>query len=74
MEDLLEGGQLSLINSQDSWGRTPLHAAAITENSKCLEILLNTGADPNIKCDPRGELKVLSKCQVLCILYTYELK
>lgn len=60
LEDLLEGGQLNLINSQDSWGRTPLHAAAITGNSKCLEILVNTGADPNIKCGPRGELKVFS--------------
>lgn len=58
LEDLLEGGQLGLINSQDSWGRTPLHAAAITETSKCLDILLNTGAEPNIKCGPRGEHKV----------------
>lgn len=60
LQDLLEGGQLNLINSQDSWGRTPLHAAAITENSECLQILLNTGADPNIQCDPRGEVKVFT--------------
>lgn len=57
MEDLLEGGQQNFINSQDSWGRTPLHAAAITENSKCLQILLIAGADPNIQCGPRGENK-----------------
>lgn len=58
LEDLLAGGQQLFINSQDSWGRTPLHAAAITENSHCLEILLNAGADPNIPCGPRGENKV----------------
>ncbi|CAH1175605.1 unnamed protein product [Phaedon cochleariae] len=57
LEDLLAGGQQSFINSQDSWGRTPLHAAAITEKSKCLEILLISGADPNIRCGPRGENK-----------------
>ncbi|XP_018323262.1 leucine-rich repeat serine/threonine-protein kinase 1 isoform X2 [Agrilus planipennis] len=57
LEDLLEGGQQSFINSQDSWGRTPLHAAAITENSHCLQILLNAGADANIQCGPRGENK-----------------
>ncbi|CAH0558750.1 unnamed protein product [Brassicogethes aeneus] len=57
LEDLLAGGQQAFINSQDSWGRTPLHAAAITENSRCLEILLNAGADPNIHCGPRGDNK-----------------
>ncbi|KAF5301002.1 hypothetical protein FQR65_LT08985 [Abscondita terminalis] len=57
LEDLLDGGQQSFINSQDSWGRTPLHAAAITEHSKCLQILLNVGADSNIQCGPRGENK-----------------
>ncbi|XP_031347203.1 leucine-rich repeat serine/threonine-protein kinase 1-like isoform X2 [Photinus pyralis] len=57
LEDLLDGGQQSFINSQDSWGRTPLHAAAITECSQCLQILLNVGADSNIQCGPRGENK-----------------
>jgi ankyrin repeat protein len=56
--DLLEGGQQAFLNSQDSWGRTPLHAAAINENSGCLSILLNAGADPNIRCGPRGDKKV----------------
>ncbi|KAE8744037.1 hypothetical protein FOCC_FOCC009321 [Frankliniella occidentalis] len=28
LEDLLHGDQIAHINSQDSWGRTPLHAAA----------------------------------------------
>ncbi|XP_045460940.1 leucine-rich repeat serine/threonine-protein kinase 1 [Harmonia axyridis] len=57
LEDLLEGGQREFINSQDSWGRTPLHAAAITDNSLCLKILLANGANPNIPCGPRGENK-----------------
>ncbi|KAG5871199.1 hypothetical protein JTB14_025099 [Gonioctena quinquepunctata] len=57
LEDLLAGGQQSFINSQDSWGRTPLHAAAITDKSKCMELLLISGADPNIQCGPRGESK-----------------
>lgn len=55
LEDLLRGDQLSNMNSQDSWGRTPLHAAATTENSTCLRILLQAGADPNIPCGPRGD-------------------
>lgn len=45
LEDLLRGDQLAHINSQDSWGRTPLHAAATTENSRCLRVLLQTGGD-----------------------------
>jgi len=28
-----------------SWGRTPLHAAATTENSSCLRILLQSGGN-----------------------------
>lgn len=55
LEDLLRGDQLSNMNSQDSWGRTPLHAAATTDNSTCLRILLQAGADPNIPCGPRGD-------------------
>ena len=43
MEDLLKGEQKGHLNSKDSWGRTPLHAAALTENSKCLEVLLKSG-------------------------------
>ncbi|XP_056637900.1 leucine-rich repeat serine/threonine-protein kinase 1 isoform X1 [Diorhabda sublineata] len=57
LEDLLAGGQQNFINSQDSWGRTPLHAAAITDNSKCLQLLLNSGADPNVQCGSRGDNK-----------------
>ncbi|PSN37226.1 hypothetical protein C0J52_12650 [Blattella germanica] len=55
LEDLLHGEQVAHINSQDSWGRTPLHAAATTDNSRCLGVLLKAGADPNIPCGPRGE-------------------
>ena len=45
LEDLLRGDQLSNMNSQDSWGRTPLHAAATTENSRCLRVLLQAGGN-----------------------------
>ncbi|XP_044740580.1 leucine-rich repeat serine/threonine-protein kinase 1 isoform X2 [Chrysoperla carnea] len=55
LEDLLHGEQKCLLNSQDSWGRTPLHAAAITDNSRCLKILLEAGANPDIQCGPRGD-------------------
>ncbi|XP_069680319.1 leucine-rich repeat serine/threonine-protein kinase 1 isoform X2 [Periplaneta americana] len=55
LEDLLHGEQIAHINSQDSWGRTPLHAAATTDNSRCIGVLLQAGADPNIPCGPRGE-------------------
>ncbi|KAG7189414.1 hypothetical protein KM043_017118 [Ampulex compressa] len=57
LEDLLRGEYLQYINSQDSWGRTPLHAAAITENSRCLNVLLFAGANPNIPCGPRGHYR-----------------
>jgi ankyrin repeat protein len=43
LEDLLHGEQVAHINSQDSWGRTPLHAAATTDNSRCLGVLLQAG-------------------------------
>lgn len=43
LEDLLHGEQIAHINSQDSWGRTPLHAAATTDNSRCLAVLLQAG-------------------------------
>ncbi|KAF4523571.1 hypothetical protein B566_EDAN014882, partial [Ephemera danica] len=55
LEDLLRGEQAGHIDSQDSWGRTPLHAAATTESSRCLRVLLAAGANPNIPCGPRGE-------------------
>lgn len=54
LEDLLRGEHAQYINSTDSWGRTPMHAAAITENSRCLEVLLTAGADSNVTCGPRG--------------------
>ncbi|KAL0267443.1 UNVERIFIED_CONTAM: hypothetical protein PYX00_009712 [Menopon gallinae] len=57
LEDLLRGEQKAHINSQDSWGRTPLHAAAITNKSRCLAVLLEAGANPNIPCGPRGEYR-----------------
>ncbi|KZC04554.1 Leucine-rich repeat serine/threonine-protein kinase 1 [Dufourea novaeangliae] len=57
LQDLLQGEHAQYINSQDSWGRTPLHAAAITENSRCLHVLLSAGANPNIPCGPRGHYR-----------------
>lgn len=45
------------INCVDSWGRTPLHAAAVSSNSKCLQVLINAGADINKQCGLRGENK-----------------
>ncbi|OXA37186.1 Leucine-rich repeat serine/threonine-protein kinase 1 [Folsomia candida] len=55
--DLLNGELISHINSLDSWGRTALHAAATTDNSKCLNILLKAGADPNIASGAQDNFK-----------------
>lgn len=72
--DLLEGGQQAFINSQDSWGRTCLHAAAINKDSSCLKILLNAGAEPNIQCGPRGGNKVgLFFITFISVVYTASL-
>lgn len=54
LEDLLRGEHVQYINSKDSWGRTPMHAAVITESSRCLDVLLKANADPNVTCGPRG--------------------
>ena len=40
LEDLLNGEELEYIDSCDSWGRSPVHAAATTEASLCLRILI----------------------------------
>lgn len=45
------------IDCVDSWGRTPLHAAAVSSSSKCLQVLINAGADVNRQCGERGEAK-----------------
>lgn len=45
------------IDCVDSWGRTPLHAAAVSSNSKCLQVLINAGADVDKQCGERGENK-----------------
>ena len=44
LEDLLNGEELEYLNSCDSWGRTPVHAAATTESSMCLRILIQVTA------------------------------
>lgn len=54
--DLLQE-QADLIESVDSWGRAPIHAAAITQNSKCLPLLINAGANVNAQCGPRADNK-----------------
>jgi len=44
LEDLLDADQLLRhIDCVDAWGRTPLHAAATSEDSSCLRILLQSG-------------------------------
>ena len=40
LEDLLAGEEREYLDSCDSWGRSPVHAAATTEQSQCLVILL----------------------------------
>ncbi|KAG8224989.1 hypothetical protein J437_LFUL006000 [Ladona fulva] len=55
LEDLLRGEEAAHVNSRDSWGRTPLHAAAASEDSRCLRILLEAGGDANIACGAKGE-------------------
>lgn len=45
------------INCVDSWGRGPIHAAAVSSNSKCLQVLINAGADINRQCGDRGDQK-----------------
>lgn len=68
LEDLLNSDQLCHINCQDAWGRTPLHAAATTESSRCLRILLQAGADPNLASGPRAEGRVRLGRGVKCVL------
>ncbi|XP_037075010.1 E3 ubiquitin-protein ligase XB3-like, partial [Pollicipes pollicipes] len=57
LEDLLASEEIAHISSRDSWGRTPLHAAATTYSSRCLRVLLQSGADPDVPCGPRGEYR-----------------
>ena len=64
LEDLLHGEQILYLNCVDAWGRTPLHAAAITESSQCLRILLQTGADPNYKSGSRADCRVMQETLV----------
>lgn len=54
--DLLQE-QTTLIESVDSWGRSPIHAAAITKNSKCLPLLINAGANVNSQCGLKADNK-----------------
>lgn len=55
LEDLLNGEELGCLDARDSWGRSALHAAATNAGSKCLRILLQSGARAEAACGPRGE-------------------
>ncbi|GFG39343.1 hypothetical protein Cfor_08296 [Coptotermes formosanus] len=37
------------VNGGDIFGYTPLHVAALNENTKCVQILINNGADVSVK-------------------------
>lgn len=54
--DVLEA-ETHLVNCVDSWGRTPLHASVLSADSKCMEILINAGADINAVAGPREDNK-----------------
>ncbi|XP_053678911.1 leucine-rich repeat serine/threonine-protein kinase 1 [Anopheles nili] len=59
LEDLLQE-EVHLIDCLDSWGRAPIHAAAITTDSRCLPMLINAGANINAtsgaRCDHKTAL------------------
>ncbi|XP_052899999.1 leucine-rich repeat serine/threonine-protein kinase 1 [Anopheles moucheti] len=59
LEDLLQE-EVHLIDCLDSWGRAPIHAAAITADSRCLPMLINAGANINAtagcRCDNKTAL------------------
>lgn len=65
--DLLQE-QTDLIESIDSWGRSTIHAAAITKDSKCLPLLINAGANVNAQCGPRADNKTALH---ICTEYGY---
>uniref|UniRef100_A0A182JJD1 ANK_REP_REGION domain-containing protein n=1 Tax=Anopheles atroparvus TaxID=41427 RepID=A0A182JJD1_ANOAO len=56
LEDLLQE-EVHLIDCLDSWGRAPIHAAAITADSRCLPMLIHAGANINATCGPRCDNK-----------------
>ncbi|XP_052864950.1 leucine-rich repeat serine/threonine-protein kinase 1 [Anopheles cruzii] len=56
LEDLLQE-EAHLIDCLDSWGRAPIHAAAITADSRCLPMLINAGANVNAISGPRCDSK-----------------
>ncbi|KFB52135.1 hypothetical protein ZHAS_00020459 [Anopheles sinensis] len=59
LEDLLQE-EVHLIDCLDSWGRAPIHAAAVTADSRCLPMLINAGANVNLtsgaRCDSKTAL------------------
>lgn len=56
IEVLLHYAELAVhVNSQDEQGNTSLHRAAATNNPKTIELILKSGADPNLK-NKKGEI------------------
>lgn len=58
LEDLLHADQLRHIDGVDAWGRTPLHAAATSEGSSCLRILLQSGGNGKNKFHRNFSIKI----------------
>lgn len=70
MEHLLQRGLL--INTADYDGRTTLHLAALEGNIKVLELLLQEGADPNVR--DRSVLIAWYQCCFCCVTEMYCLR
>jgi len=47
----LDTGRDAFVNSQENSGRTALHFAAINENARIIQMLIDHGADPRIRDD-----------------------
>ncbi len=57
LEDLLNGDEIRCLDARDSWGRSALHAAATNADSKCLRVLLQSGAAASATCGVRGQCR-----------------
>ncbi|KAF7489736.1 Leucine-rich repeat serine/threonine-protein kinase 1 [Sarcoptes scabiei] len=59
--DLLLGYEAQNINSQDDKGRTALHEAVIANSLECVQLLLENGANPNLKQNYSDDLNQSGK-------------
>lgn len=66
LEDLLQE-EVHLIDCLDSWGRAPIHAAAVTTDSRCLPMLIHAGANIDATCGSRGDSKVSAEGLRFCL-------